>query len=228
MKTFFLKIKYLFILSIISLLTFSFNNFKNTKTEYVYIDEIKGKKTETIWTIDEKDNQIYIEGSNPQEKISIVTDSNYAFQNFNYINTSKKTDYKIKRINNILQCSGQIKNSKIADKDNNIGKTPWVQQFCFGLKKISISNENSYIFYSVNPKNFSVNKIQAKKKNIENITINNKNYKAQKITVSLTGFKSLFWSAQIWFDVEDGTMLLYKGNEGPNTPTTTVTFKSKK
>jgi len=221
------KIKYLLILSIISFLNLSFLDFSKSKMKYVYTEETNGTKTKTTWKLKGKENQINIEGNNQYEKISIETDKNFNLSKFKYINKSKKTDYTIERENNSLLCSGIVNNKKISDKKNNIGSYAWIQQFGFGLKKFSLSNENKYIFYSVNPNNFSVNKLQAKKQKIENLTINNKNYSAQKISLSLTGFKSLFWTAKIWFDTKDGTMLMYKGNEGPNTPTTTVIFESK-
>jgi hypothetical protein len=67
----------------------------------------------------------------------------------------------------------------------------------------------------------------AKKQGIEKLTIKEKTYDALEVVVTLQGFKSMFWKAQVWYDVKTNDLLQYKSNEGPHTPTTTVTLISK-
>jgi hypothetical protein len=67
----------------------------------------------------------------------------------------------------------------------------------------------------------------AKKLEKETLKIHDTTYQAILVEVTLQGFKSMFWKAQIWYDAKTYDLLQYKSNEGPNTPTTTVTLVSK-
>ena len=54
-----------------------------------------------------------------------------------------------------------------------------------------------------------------------------KTFDARKLKITLTGFfKSMFWKAQLWYDIKTNVLVKYKANEGPDTPTTKVTIKS--
>ena len=71
--------------------------------------------------------------------------------------------------------------------------------------------------------------MQASKEGTERVKFNEKCGKREvlKVKISLTGFKKIFWKAELWFDQETGDLLKYRANEGPNTPTSTITLFSK-
>ena len=45
--------------------------------------------------------------------------------------------------------------------------------------------------------------------------INNTKDNAQHLTVTLQGFKSHFWKADIWYDLKSKDLLKYVSDEGP-------------
>ena len=64
----------------------------------------------------------------------------------------------------------------------------------------------------------------AVKESNENIKINNENRPTKKVKITLQGIKKFFWSAQLWYDEKTNDLLKYVANEGPGTPTSTITL----
>ena len=62
----------------------------------------------------------------------------------------------------------------------------------------------------------------ATKDYVEDLSINGKSYKAQKLKITLQGFKKRFWKAEVWYDLQTLELLRYKANEGPGTPITEI------
>ena len=203
------------VLSIASFLTLS------SKKTYTYDEIVNNKNTSSTWTVENKKQQLIIVGKSKKNTTTITTNQNYSFQKYQYISSDKKTNYTISKKNGALHCEG-IVNGKKQRKTHNIGNTAWIQQFSFGLYPLASSSKKELRFYSVNPKDFSINKLIATKKGTENLYIKDKKYSSQKMLITLPGFKGLFWEAYIWFNAKTHEFLKYKGDEGPNTPTTTI------
>ena len=67
--------------------------------------------------------------------------------------------------------------------------------------------------------------MKAQKVGIESLSAQNKKVQAQKVKVSLSGPKSMFWHSYYWFGINDGIFLRYEGVNGPpGTPQTTTTL----
>ena len=64
--------------------------------------------------------------------------------------------------------------------------------------------------------------MEASKKEREKLEVKGKVYDALKVEITLTGLKKLFWKAQLWYNTQNGELLKYLANEGPNTPVTTL------
>jgi hypothetical protein len=139
-------------------------------------------------------------------------------------NEFKNFDLELKGKNLLLT---YFKNNKMQKKKFSL-KKPWVQQFSFGLKKFILSKNNSLDFCLVNPLNFDLQHMVVKKKEVQNINISGKNYEAQKVVISLAGFKGAFWKAEIWFEKNSAMFLKYRANSGPNTPMNTILLESRK
>ena len=58
----------------------------------------------------------------------------------------------------------------------------------------------------------------------ETVEVAGTKYNAQKVKVTLTGFKKNFWKAQLWFDKESHLLIRYRANEAPGTPYTETTL----
>lgn len=174
-------------------------------------------KTTDLYNIEvvNKDQTTEIKGSIPYQLISMSFKS------------KKNTDYYTFTLkDSVLTADGQIKGQKLHET-YKIGKTPWIQEFDFGLLPLLTSTKKSLNFELLHPKNFKIHKMVAKKQGIETITIEGKTYQAEEVHITLQGFKSMFWKAQLWYDSKTHDLLMYKANEGPHTPTTTISLISK-
>ena len=67
----------------------------------------------------------------------------------------------------------------------------------------------------------------ATKQGLEPLDVHGKTHQALRIKITLTGFKKMFWHADLWFDLQAGDLLKYMATEGPNTPLSTITLFSK-
>ncbi len=196
-------------------------------TYYEYEKLEKGKTTPLKWEIIHKKKHLFL---TCHENIGIT-----AFEclpdykkilKYSFTSANKKNSYSInlheKKLHLELDNQGKKKTA-----DFQIA-TPWVQQFGFGLMPFVKSNKKSFKFCLINTDKAELINMVAEKKEKTPLKINNQEYQSQHVKVTLTGFKSMFWSAEMWFNTKDGDLLKYVADSGPGTPITTITFKSKK
>ncbi len=184
--------------------------------EYMY-KRITGDKTNIIKVSFRKDgNQLTEMYSRDNESWTIMmTPNNTMFWGENKNGVPFKAVYNNGRI--ILNHNGR---KKIFDVEH-----PWVQSFNFGFIPFILGKEKKIVFTTLRPTDFKSFEMTMEKEEYEDIKIGNKVYKTVKVEVSLTGFLSLFWSAEYWYRLEDGIMVKYEAVEGgPGTPKTTVTL----
>lgn len=99
---------------------------------------------------------------------------------------------------------------------------PWIQQMWFGLEPFAKSNDKKMYFYTLDPRTLDVHKLIVTRGRYETIKINDIDYKAEKMEITLPGLKSAFWKAYIWFEEGTHRFLKYKGNKGPGTSTSII------
>lgn len=196
------------------------------KLKYVYNEDTEGYVIQTTWIVELEPNGLRIDGDNPEGITKIDCSSEYTINKFAYKAKDSDREFVIERNGSQLVAKGKIK-SKDRMKTHDIGDTPWIQEFGFGLRAFMASEETSYKFCIVNPKDFGVVKMIAKKKKIETIEVGDKEYSAQKVYVTLQGLKSMFWGADMWFDAKSQDLLMYEADQGPDTPFTVITFENK-
>jgi len=198
-----------------------------TEPKWVYKEVVDGNAVQTEWFSKPLDNMIELEGISPKTKTQITCSNDYIINKITYESHKGKTpkEYSCKRDGSALKISSHSEDHQI-EKIYQIGKSAWIQEFGFGLRPFVQSGYKSYKFCIINPKDYSLNQMVAKKERVELIDVNDKTYKAQKVKITLQGFKSLFWTAYAWFDTASGDLLMYRGNKGPNTPTSVITLSS--
>jgi hypothetical protein len=169
----------------------------NQHNKITYIVESHAKsiiikcKTKEATTTSEKTNELLLKTCSFKSRID---DSSYQFQR-----------------NNDTIAAEAIVNGKFMKKQYAINNALWVQDFAFDLQPfIMNAKENKIHFYSINPQNLSLDKMIAKKESIEKIHINDKDYDAQKISLSYAGLKSMLWHATAWFDTANSKLIMYK------------------
>jgi len=219
------KYHFLLVLFLIILSSFSITDIFYKKT-YVYKNISGASKNTTTWLIKKKKDGFDISKTSDYGITDMLYSPKYQLKLIKYSSTKEKIDYKMVLEKNKLFLSGsnrEVKPSKtyfISDK--------WVQDFNFGLREFLESKMSELKFITVNPKDFTTNQMVATKEGIQKIKINENTYNTQKVQVTLRGFKSLFWKAEIWYDLETFDLVRYRANEGPGTPVKTIILDSKK
>jgi hypothetical protein len=194
-------------------------------TKMTYSSVTDDRKLETVWTIDKKEKEILFKGENAEGVTTFKMTPDYVMQEFNYNAKNKNTTYTMTLTDHMVKAKGNYDGKEIG-AEYSTEKMGWIQEFNFSLRPFLKSDKKEYKFIIINPYDLSSNKMAAKKKDIEELTINGKTYVAQKVVITLQGFKSMFWGADAWYDTKSFAMLKYEANEGPNTPTTTTTLVS--
>ncbi len=184
---------------------------------FVYDKDIEGKHTKTTITIDKQNDQLIVEGKHANSTTMIEYTLHYTLEKI-HSKTTKENEYLFILEGDYLKLK-KIYDGHFAEREYDMRGTPWIQDFDFGLKPFLMSSLRKYKFSIINPYNLTLSNMIAIKQEIESITVNNKEFLAQKIKVTLQGYKQMFWSAEIWYDTKTDMLLIYKANEGPNTPT---------
>ena len=191
-------------------------------------EKTSGKGTyRTTYTIDSKENEFLIKIESKDQNTELETTKSYVLKNFIYKSKKNKDEYTFVATNSGIKALGEIKGNKMEATFEVDPKNPWIQEFDFGLRPFLSSQKSAINFELINPKTFKTHKMVAKKQGIESVMIGDKNYQAEVVHITLQGFKSMFWKALVWYDVKTQDLLMYKSNEGPHTPTTTIQLLSK-
>lgn len=146
-----------------------------------------------------------------------------------YLNT-KKMSYKsdeseltLVKEGRIIYLKGIFKNKKI-EKQLVIDDDPWYQLFSFSFSNFVFSNDETRYYWVFNPFDLSVNKMRVKKISKEKINLNGKTYNTYYLNTRLTGFLSMFWKGEYWYNEDNGMYLKYDGlNIYPNIQNVLIT-----
>ncbi|MFA5250454.1 MAG: hypothetical protein WC371_03490 [Parachlamydiales bacterium] len=199
-------------------------------TIYHYENWLEGKKSPLTWEVDETKDGILLKAYENIGQTTLECTPAFAqINNYVFSSKDKKSSYSIQRQDNKLVLEVQTKNRNRTTTRKTVFKmtNPWVQQFGFGLKPFIISKNKKLEFCVINTTKPDLIEMIARKKEKIPLKIKDKTYQAQKVEVTLTGLKKLFWKAALWFDLESFDMLKYEADSGPATPTTTILFIGK-
>lgn len=198
----------------------------NAAQTLVYKKETGGVEITTTYTIDQDNNQYHIQGANKEQTTEIL--GAIPYKTLSLTCTSKKNSdhYTFVLKDATLTADGVIKGEKLHAVYKIARNSAWIQEFEFGFLPFLTSSKKSVDFDILHPKTFKLHKMTAKKQGTETLKIGGASYQAQMITITLQGFKSMFWKAQLWYDTVSHNLLMYKANEGPHTPTTTISLAS--
>lgn len=195
---------------------------------YIYNKDVEGRESKTTWTLDfqENDNLLHITGESLSGNTLIVTSPDRITHSFSHISKHQNERYSIRREGNVLIAEREV-NGKQSQRTFKIGNSAWVQEFDFCFKPFILSDFSDFKFSIVHPKKLDLHDMIATKQHFEQIDLHGQTRDALKVKVTLRGFKSMFWHANLWFDPIAGDLLKYMANEGPNTPVSIITLFSK-
>lgn len=184
--------------------------FPATTTTYEKTENDKKEKIKI--NVETKENDFHLSFQTAENKISAVCDPNGNFKTFRCHFLENDLRYYIKRQNDLLLIKGK-QNGQLIRKSHAIKDKHWIQDFFLGLKPFLKSGNQKMIFYLINPKDLSLNKMTARKYRKENIRVNGKNYKTQKVIIHPKGFKSIFFKEKLWYDLKTYQLIKYEGRD---------------
>ena len=190
------------------------------QTVLYYESNTSNKTVSTHWSITEQGQALAIIGlSSDKSSTTLTTQLNYSLDAFEQKDPGKEYELSAKREGGLLSVTGLVKQVK-KTKNYQIDDKPWIQEFAFGFKDFLSSTDREYKFEILQPQSLDLHDMIATKEEIEEVRIDDKVYQAQKLKITLQGFRKRFWKAEAWYDVETKNLVRYKANEGPGTPIT--------
>lgn len=193
---------------------------------YIYNKDVEGRESKTTWKLEFKDDQLHIDGESLSGNTKIITNHERITQSFSHKSKNGQDEYSIHREGPTLIARKNV-NGDQSERRFKVGNELWLQEFDFSFKPFILSNLRDLRFSIIHPKKLDLHDMVATKQTFEPLNLNGELRETLRVKVTLTGFKKMFWHADLWFDPQAGDLLMYKANEGPNTPTSVITLFSK-
>jgi hypothetical protein len=185
---------------------------------YVYEEITKENHNQITYTVENHPKAIIVKCKTKDHVITSETTNDFLLKSCALKSKKEDFSYQLQRDHNILSLEAFI-NGKFVKKQYCVNNDLWVQDFTFDLKPfIMNANEKKIHFFAINPQNLSLDKMIAKKENVEKIHVNGQDFDAQKVYLSYAGLKSMLWHATAWFDTANSKLIMYKCDDGPNSP----------
>ncbi len=151
------------------------------------------------------------------ERQEYVMNKLFQTEKWQIINLPLQTDLTIELHNNIYSIEGRFKGKPIARTVKSNGYV-WYQNIAYNAG-ISLKDKKAVKYECFRPDNIKLYTMMAKTQNTEKF----EDMDALKVTVSLTGFLSAFWSCYYYFNPATLRFIGYEGVNGkPGTPETIV------
>lgn len=197
----------------------------SAKKEILFNQLIGKEQSLQKWIIEEDKEGIKLICFEDEGITEMECSLNYEVKKYSFKSKKSPMEYLLELKGRTIYSAALVNGKKI--QTSHPARSLWIQQFSFGLKTFLMSKENTMDFCLINPQDFNMQKMTVKKKGVETISIEGKNFNAQKAIIKLSGFKGAFWEAELWFEKDTGDFLKYKANSGPNTPLTTIWLSTK-
>ena len=185
-----------------------------------------GESSPSEWILQNMEGTISVQGITKEAKIEMSYSPAYALVQYREVSAGKK-ELQMTKDRGVLFIASKDR-GKERLLSHKIGELPWVQDFKFGFQPFLATDAKKYAFCIIHPDKLDVHDMIAVKDLEESVEIDGKTYEAQRVKISLKGFKKKFWTGYVWFDKENHLMLKYRANKGPGTPYTEILFVGSK
>jgi hypothetical protein len=183
-------------------------------------------------TIERMEDMALISFRSSDQLYTIEADANLAAQRVEIRSLPEGARVEIRREDNQITV---IQDEETFTKQ--IDTSPWYAT-TNSLADFIVSDDEKTSFWTVSAnfeemssidEGMSVIQFSAQKKGREQISYSGIEIEALKVRVTFPGWRSLFWSADYWFDPDDGVLLRSEQvRGGPGTPVTVVELVDKK
>ena len=194
---------------LLSFISFSFSTpyFENGIREIFYKEDygdyINDSKLEILNT-----NPYTVKWKSVNDVTVIETDENLNTVKMSF--KSEDRDLELIRKDRVIELTGTFEGKEIK-KELVIDDDPWYQLFVFSFTEFILSKDEKKHYWVFNPFDLSMNKMKVNKKGREKINLNGEIYDTYLLNTRLTGFMSVFWKGEYWFNSENGMYLKYDG-----------------
>jgi hypothetical protein len=194
--------------------------------KYSYRTWVGKNSTINTWTREIKSGNIVLTSANIMtgEFNTMICNSDYETISWFYTNKKKDVILHGTRKNNLVEISGTAKGKPVHSSimlDDGI----WYQFSEFAFSHMLASNRDSAVYYIFWPEKLIFYTMKAKRVGDASISLGGNKIDAIKVKMTLTGLKSIFWSAYYWFRKQDYLFVRYEGvNGAPGTSATVIEF----
>jgi hypothetical protein len=127
-----------------------------------------------------------------------------------------------RRTGNGIRSEGHL-GGKRSEAEAEIDQDPWYGIIGMGLGGFVRAGAPKTTFWTVNPDNGKAYKMTAKRRSAETIVCDGLTVQSVKVTVSVAGVPSAFYSTDYWFREDDGLLLRFEGtSRGLGSPKTVL------
>lgn len=193
--------------------------FVDATEQYTYHQQTKGEEpvtyiqefslTGSLWKVTTKQQGLFVE-----------TVSNSQGETISYYRKTDSEEIRTERKGDSLEVVF-MKDGEREQKSIDIDDDSWMQQLSYGLRRFIRAGGNKKYFHIINPLNGKNYECKAVNEGQKTITVHGESRKVNAVTVSPTGFYSLFWDAEYFFDPM--TLVLVKCNSVNGPPGTALT-----
>lgn len=185
--------------------------------ERKYISTCGKTQTAIKWSEEHKNGKIRLNAVQGSERHEYLIGNGYKTVSWKVVNPSTNTNLTVSLNRGRYSISGRFKGKQISKTVKSKSK-PWYQNIAYNAG-LTLKNGKSVEYECFRPDNMKLYTMSATKKGIEKFDGKN----ALRIEVGLTGFMSVFWSCDYYFDANTLLFVGYKGiNGGPGTPETKI------
>lgn len=182
-----------------------------------YISECSGQQATIVWQENRTNGKIHLDVTQGDERHEYVMNKSFQTEKWKVVNLPSQTDLTIELHNGTYSIAGKLKGKSIAKTVKSKGYV-WYQNIAYNAG-ISLKDKRAVRYECFRPDNIKLYTMVVETQGTEKFEGMN----ANKITVSLTGFLSVFWSCSYYFDPETLKFIGYKGVNGkPGTPETII------
>lgn len=182
-----------------------------------YLSECNGQPTTIIWQEKRTNGKIYLSVKQGDEQHEYVMNKLFQTEKWKVVNLPAHTDLTIELHNGTYAVQGIFQGKQMAKTVASKGSV-WYQNIAYNAGR-TLQEKSAVKYECFRPDNLKLYTMMAEVQD----TVKFEGMNARKITVSLTGFLSVFWSCSYYFDPETFNFIGYKGVNGkPGTPETII------
>lgn len=182
-----------------------------------YLSECDGQQTTIVWREKRTNGKIYLYVTQENEQHEYVMNESFQTEKWKVVNLPSHTDLTIELHNGTYSVVGTFKGKRMGKTVKSKGYV-WYQNIAYNAGA-SLKNKRTVKYECFRPDNIKLYTMMAEAQDTEKF----EGINANKITVSLTGLLSAFWSCSYYFDTVALNFIGYKGVNGkPGTPETII------